>query len=289
MESTSRLPRVSPERLRTFVLKRVRVQLVLAAAGTAAAWLAYLLALLFDFNLLRFSGKPGERIMGYFVVAIVVSIALGIFAAVVFSKGRGLASRGRLAFAKVARISGISRNGARPVTYSYEVAGRTYEVHRDTPDEEIDTFTPSSAFRVVYDAAKPARSLLIPAGELDLPVASDIHSVSDVAEALSDGMRQGVVAAVPIAAAKVIWGLLFFGQMVALLLLVKQLDKEFSLLSGLPACAAALALTMSEQLVWDKYRGINTASAAATHRLQKILIATCICIIIAWVAWTKFS
>jgi hypothetical protein len=281
MQNTIATPAITSAVIQRFVLQRMRVHLWLSAAGVAAGWVMYLLSLLFDVNLLDFSGTADSRAVGYLVVAIIVTLALGIFAAIALAKGRALAARGRITRARLVKVSGISRNGVRPVTYAYVVDGREYEARRDNADEDIDGFSSESVFFALYDTQRPAKATVLLPKELHVPE-SDIHGITDVVEAVTGGLCEGVAQGVPMGLAKVIWPVLFLGQLLAIFALVQQAGGMQLPLVAAPVFAAALGLTLSELLLWQKIRGQSGLSTQATQRLQKVGIAICAAVLAAW-------
>lgn len=62
---------------------------------------------------------------------------------------------------RVVKVSLVTRGGATPVTYAYNVDGIEYTIKRDTPNMMADRYRPGTQVLVLIDPRKPSRATVL--------------------------------------------------------------------------------------------------------------------------------
>jgi hypothetical protein len=139
----------------TILRRKMWVPIGALIVVSLAAWVVALAAV-GGKNLVR--SVPVDSVRGLYVIAATVVTLVGVPVAMLAVRNiQILLSRGVWTKASVESVSNIGKGGARPVTFSYVVAGRTYQIKRDVPGEYTKQYRKGTFVSLVYDPQHPQR------------------------------------------------------------------------------------------------------------------------------------
>ncbi len=137
--------------------REVKVIWVVGVALMLGAWVLYLSAAIFQFDLIEQKQKPDafkQQIYLYLGLGVTV---LGIPCLLLAVRGqKDLIRRGVTTFATVEKISSLGAQGKRPVTFAYTVEGVRYTSKQDVANSLAGQYDESTRVVVVYDPQRPS-------------------------------------------------------------------------------------------------------------------------------------
>jgi hypothetical protein len=120
------------------------------------AWVPLAAVTVFHHDFLGIDSKPSDsKTQAYLWLAIVVNAAGPFLMWGIHRRMKTLASTGVRTIATIVKVSAVSSNDIRPVTYSFQVGPLTYTVKRDTPEILLKGITKTRQVPVIYDPANP--------------------------------------------------------------------------------------------------------------------------------------
>lgn len=149
--------------------RAIKVPWLIAGLGIVVAAIALVIVLVFERNLNGFShATPRDKLIWGVLIGL-ACLSLLVWAPLSARDHKILKARGRRTRAVVEDVSMVSKGGARPVTISYQVDGRTIRRKSDEPESDVEQMQ-DHPFDVLYDPQKPTRAMILVGSLSTLPL-----------------------------------------------------------------------------------------------------------------------
>lgn len=146
-------PRQIPPEMKKLIIWQ---QAIAPVAIIAVLWILLAARALFGFDLIAWAlGKAVSSSLFYSFMAVIGTIACGIWCAFQVDKALHLAKNGVEVTGKIDSISPLSAHQMVPVRYSYEYEGHSYDKAVDLYKGDVEKLTVGGPFRLLVDPREP--------------------------------------------------------------------------------------------------------------------------------------